>query len=113
MLPKELRLRKENDFKRVFGEGKLFRTPFFDLRTVNNGLKFCRFGFIVGLKVSKGATQRNRLRRQLAGAVKIIKNQIKPGFDIVFIGKTALIGKKQEEIIQNFQNVFQEAKLLY
>ncbi|MDD5110284.1 MAG: ribonuclease P protein component [Patescibacteria group bacterium] len=42
-----------------------------------------RFAFVVSNRVSKRATQRNRLRRQLRGAVHDWLPQIAPGCDIV------------------------------
>jgi ribonuclease P protein component len=53
-----------------------------------------RFGFVVSKKIDKRAVVRNRLRRQLAGAVLALVSEIKPGWGIIFLVKKSLIGQE-------------------
>jgi len=84
MLKKDLRLRKQKDFDRVFGkEGRFFAEKCLSLKVAPNGLDESRFGFIVSNKVSKSAVRRNRIKRLLRESIRLRWDAIKPGLDVV------------------------------
>jgi ribonuclease P protein component len=60
-----------------------------------------RFSFVVSTKVDKRATQRNRIRRLMSEAVRLRMDEIKPGFDCIFIAKKGLQQKDIEKIVLN------------
>ena len=81
MLPKENRLKKNKDFKKVFKEGKGFKEDFLVLKKAKNNLKISRFGFVVSKTFFKKATLRNKIKRRLRESVRIKLNEIKKGVD--------------------------------
>jgi len=109
MLPRSNRLKKNKDFERVFKEGRLFGEDFLILKTVPNGLKNSRFGFIVSLKVSKKAVLRNKIKRWLKAAIfSHLKNgdkRQKPA-DIIIIVKPGTKVKGFQEIKQTISKIF-------
>lgn len=98
MLPKNYRLRLKNDFDRLFQEGKFAGQAFLTLGFAKNSLNIPRFAFIVAKKVSKKAVTRNSIKRKIAEVIRLNLKRIKPGFDIVFITKPEIQGKKYKEI---------------
>lgn len=111
MLSKINRLKKTEDFKKIFEKGQLVKGELLDLRMASNQLKICRFGFLISLKVSKKATQRNKIRRQLNEVAGLLLSQIKAGYDLIVIAKAKIIGKNQKQILTDFKNVIRKAQL--
>jgi ribonuclease P protein component len=112
MLPRKYKLKRDNDFKRVFKQGKYQQKDFIRLRFLKNNLKISRFAFVIGLKISKKATQRNRIRRQLEEIIRLSFDQIKPSFDVVILAEKEIINKKYQEIETTLMGLLKEAKLV-
>lgn len=111
MLPKQYRLQKDKDFKRVFLKGKFFDGRILSLKPIENSLEFSRFGFIVGLKISKKATLRSQIKRKLRESIRAKLDKIKSGFDIVIITKPEIVGKGHKEIDKEIERLLRKAKL--
>jgi len=111
MLTQANRLKKTSDFKKVFRSGRSAGGNLFDLRFAANNLNFCRFGFLISLKISRKAVKRNRIRRQLSEAIRCFLSRLKPGYDIVLIAKPRIIDAKSEEIIRDLKNVIEKNSL--
>ncbi len=111
MLSKKYRLVKNKDFENIFKNSRAQNSAFLSVRFIKNNLKFSRFGFLVGSRVSKKATLRNKIKRQLREVVRKILEEIKKGFDIVIIAQPQIAQTKQKkEII--IKNLLKKAKLL-
>jgi len=113
MLSKKYKLKKDNDFKRVFKEGKYYQEDFIKIRVLKNNLEMSRFGFIIGLKISKKSTQRNKIKRKLEEIIRLNLKQIKPSFDIVVLVSPRIIEKKYQEMEKTLINLFKKSKLLW
>lgn len=98
MLPKKFRLTKKKDFEKIFRKGECLTEKIFVLKAAENGLDYSRFGFIVSLKVSKKATVRNRIRRQIQESIRMNIGGIKNGFDIIILAKPIIKNKPYKEI---------------
>ncbi|OGN00071.1 MAG: ribonuclease P protein component [Candidatus Yanofskybacteria bacterium RIFCSPHIGHO2_01_FULL_41_27] len=90
------RIKKKKEFDGVFKNGKTVNGSFLFIKFKKNNLKTSRFGFAVGLKVSKKAVERNRIRRLLSETVKIYLKQVKNNYDIIVVIKS----KPAEEAIE-------------
>ena len=113
MLPKKFRLQDFGEIEKVKKEGKLFQNPLFGLLVLkrkDNGPS--RFAFIVSLKISKKSTKRNKAKRLLSEALKGFLPKIKKGFDLVFLGKKAIIDKSFWEIKKQLELVLQKGGLI-
>jgi ribonuclease P protein component len=75
------RLRKGTEFDTVYQKGTVTGGPLFVLRHLENGGEVTRWGFAVGKRLSKKATVRNRLKRQMREAARLLA--VRPGVDIV------------------------------
>lgn len=128
MLSKTNRLLKKKDFNRVFKRGEGYGDDFlipsrekkqspardglFFLKIFKNNFGINRFGIIVSQKVSKNATIRNKIKRQISEIIRLEMPKIKKGFDIILltkprVGKESFIGLKTK-----LEKVFEKAKLI-
>jgi ribonuclease P protein component len=82
------RLRRPEQFQRVRREGQTLNHPLLRLNVAANRRKQTRCGFVVSKRIG-GAVQRNRARRRTREAVRLLLAHIEPGFDLVFIIRTA------------------------
>jgi len=112
MLAKENRLVKTKDFEDVFKRGKFFAEDFINLKVANNNLDISRFGFIVGLKVSKKAVRRNRVKRQIREIIRLRLDKIKKGFDVIIMAKPEIVGRSYKEIERVVDNILIKSKLI-
>ncbi len=85
-IPRELRLRHRKDFDEVFDKGRMWNNELLVLRTLANDLGNNRYGFITSKRLG-GAVVRNRVRRRLREAVRVLP--LRPGWDVVLAAKTA------------------------
>lgn len=92
--------------EKVFG--KTYLGIFFNLRFGENPIKK-RFAFVVGTKISKKATERNKIKRRLAQAAWEFREKFETG-DYIFYAKKNILGKNREEIREELKK-FHEKNL--
>jgi ribonuclease P protein component len=114
MLLSSNRLKQDRDFKRIFKFGSPFYSRNLQLKLVKKAVGESKFGFVIGLVVSKKATVRNRLKRQVREAVRLLyKNGlIKPNFDVVIKIKSSLIGADYKDIKAEVEYLLKKADVL-
>lgn len=108
MLQDENRLTKVRDFNLLMAKGGWFNSVNFSLRALDleknqnvfppkedkeTFAKQLRVGFTVGLKLSKSAVKRNRVKRQMREVVRLLikEGKIKPGYYFLFVAKAGAI----------------------
>jgi len=111
MLPQKNRLIKEKDFNRIHKFGNFTGENFLAIKFQRNNLEVSRFGFLVGTKISKKAVERNLVKRRLRESIHLKLNNIKPGYDIIFLTKPEIVGKSYEKIDKAVENVLRKAIL--
>jgi|SRR3989338_8864897 len=97
MLAKSYRLTRQADHRKALRYGAVVRYPPLLVRVVQSGRSASRFSFVVSNQVSKRATQRNRLRRQLREVTRAWLPQIRPGYDVVV---TVRLGRAEYPTLQ-------------
>ena len=114
MLPKVNRLKKKNDFERVFKEGKryILSSGELYLKIIKNNLKNSRFGFVVSKKFSKKATIRNRIKRRLREVIKIGLPKVKKGIDGIIVVRRDLDAKNFRELEEKINKLFRKAGII-
>ena len=85
-------LKETRDFRRLYGKGKSFVSPVVVTYLMKNRCKQVRYGITTSKKIGK-AVQRNRSRRVIREAFRLLSPRIKPGYDFVFVarGKTPYV----------------------
>ena len=112
MLPRKHRLTKEKDFNKTFKSGKSCFSKILGVKSLPNNLVYCRFGFVVSNKVSKKATQRNKIKRQLRDITHQELKNIKTGYDVLILALAPIIETDYPTIKKEFKNCFKKLNLL-
>ncbi len=84
-------------FLKLYRKGRYTATEYFTAYYLPNKLPYNRFGITAGKKIGS-AVVRNRAKRILREAYR--KNEINMpiGYDIVFVARSGIIGKKTDDI---------------
>lgn len=98
MLPKAHRLLSDKDFQATWKRGRSFYTKILGFKVLGNRLAVSRFGIVVGNKISKKSTDRNRLKRQLREILQAQIGKISPGYDLVITALPAALGKSYQNL---------------
>ncbi len=86
MLKKEFRLRRARDFALLSQRGFVVFGPYFTLRFRKHGYQ-TKVGFVASAKIFKTAVARNRVKRRLREAVRLLKEKWPHGYDLLLIAK--------------------------
>ncbi len=112
MLSRKYRLKKEKDFELVFKKGKTFSSKFLFLKIRKNNFGISRFGFVIGKRITKKSTVRNKIKRRLREVIRKKIEKIKPGFDVVIIGRPEIVDKDYQTIDEAVGKLFKEGRLI-
>lgn len=99
-----------SDFARLRECGRTQRHPLIILSYAENNLEHNRYGFIAGRRLGK-AVKRNRARRLMREAVRCCHPNLHPGYDIVLIARTAIVGQPFEAVDAAVTNLLARAQL--
>ncbi len=103
-LPLKYRLSRSREIKEVFKGGKSFGSRFFQIRFIPAPSGFKRIAFVVGLKVSKRAVIRNRIKRRISEITRLNISRIKPGYFIVIMAKPRVADEELKNLEEDLIN---------
>ena len=109
MLKKEI-LRKKEDFSAIYKRGKSVPDRFVVVFYKKNNLNYNRISFLASKKVGNSVC-RNRARRLMRENYRLISDDIKEGYDIIFIARNKINGRKSQEVGKSMRNAIRKAKL--
>ena len=110
MLKKTNRLLKNTDFARIMRRGRAVASGDFLLKYAKTDSSQSRFGFVISVKVSKKATERNLLKRQIR---EIIRNNIKiiaGGYNFVFVARKSALNLTFSELKEEIMRLLSKIK---
>lgn len=110
-MERRLRLRHPREFARLRHEGKVLHHPFFLFSYAPNGLTHNRYGFVVARRHGK-AVQRNRIKRLLREASRLLHPQLHQGYDLVFVARAHIAGQPFFSVQRNMLQVLEQAGLV-
>jgi len=85
MLSRKYRFHSRGGVKYTYRHGKTIRTPFISLIYNHNSRGFQRFAVVVSKKVEKTAVGRNRLRRRVYEAIRLLRPEFPRKADYIFV----------------------------
>lgn len=89
-----------------------YRTSLFMLKVTKTENADSRFGFIVRKAVDKRAVIRNRIRRLFRSCIEDLREQIAPGYDMLFFLEKDIMDKHQGVLKKELESFLQGKKLL-
>lgn len=104
-LKKTNRLKKQKDFDLLKKKGKQVSTDLFNYVYLQEDTKRKQIGFVVSKKISKKAVARNKIRRRLSEAVRLLLPRIKPGVKAIFFVKQKIKNSSYQEIYDRVRDV--------
>ena len=99
-------LKDNRDFSRLYRRGKSFVTY-----VIKNKSDNLRFGITTGKKVGK-AVKRTRARRVIRAAYYQLYNDLKPGYDFVFVARSRTPFVKSQKVYDAMKNHMESAGVL-
>ena len=118
-LPKVNRLKHRLDFSAVFRQGIRRQSPHLTLRawrqkpeTAESNKIPPKIGFSVSQKVSKLATQRNRIKRQLRAAFRQLLPRLKSDWLLVVVVKPSATECEYQQFLQELEQLLADAEVL-
>jgi ribonuclease P protein component len=103
-LPQRERLRKRQEFLRVYQEGEKLRNRVFFVYFLVNSLPYSRVGITISRKLAKSVI-RNRVKRRVKEIFRRNKQSLKPACDVVINTTAATFRFSSKELEKEFVRV--------
>ncbi len=104
-------LSRPQDFTALQRDGTTRSHPLLVARFRRTDLETTRFGFSTGRKLG-GAVVRNRVRRRLREALRVMAPSFQPGWDVLIIARPALVEADQEALVGALGRLLRRAGVL-
>ncbi len=111
VLPESNRLRSKRDFKLTYARGRSFVHPMLVLYVRPTRGDACRIGFSISKKLG-GSVDRNRIKRRLRETLRANAVKLRPGHDVVFVGRSRLKEAAFDSIAGAVGELLRRAKLV-
>jgi ribonuclease P protein component len=109
--PRLVMLSKPEDFAALQGVGIVRSNALLVVRIRKNGLEETRFGLSTGRKLG-GAVVRNRVRRRLREALRVMAPSFQPGWDVLIIARPPVIGTDFQTLAGTLQSLLRRGGVL-
>ncbi len=113
-MKKTLKLKKNYEFKRVLTKGKYYSGKYIEVFFKEQKDKTMNYiGIAIGVKIAK-AVKRNRIKRIISENYRLMEQQLKTGYNIVFLWKKKVDIKNAtfSNIQQDMINIFKRIGIL-
>lgn len=107
---RRLRLRHQSDFQQLRQQGLVKRHPCITITYLANVQDHNHYGFITPKRLGN-AVQRNKVRRQMKEAVRLLHPQLQQGYNVLFIARDALVGQPFHAIQRILNDLCERAGL--
>ena len=104
-------LKTNSDFRRAYMLGKSYTNPALVTYVIKNRAGLCRIGITASKKIGN-AVQRNRARRVIREAFRMIDTPLKGNYDIVFVSRTKTVFKKSTDVYEVMVSQLKQAGLI-
>ena len=91
-------LSRPQEFAALQGAGTIRSHPLLTARFLRTDLETTRFGLSTGRKLG-GAVVRNRVRRRLREALRVMAPSFQPGWDVLIIARPAIVEADHDALV--------------
>ncbi len=109
--PRLVMLSRPDDFAALQGQGTVRSNPLLVIRFRRTDLEETRFGFSTGRKLG-GAVVRNRVRRRLREALRVMAPSFQPGWDVLIIARPPVIAADHKALAGALQSLLRRGGVL-
>jgi len=109
--PHPERLKKTWEFQRAYKKGKKNWNTHFVIYVYHTEFSQPRLGITVSKKVGE-SVQRNRVKRLIREAYRLLKPEVLPHFDIVVVGRKAALGLSGQQAEESLYQLFCRASIM-
>jgi ribonuclease P protein component len=113
MPTKENRLRSARDISRVYSKGSYVSNGIISIKSLQTRRPGSRVVVVVGKKVSKKATIRNRMRRRIVPIIVAQWQTVRAGYDIVITVHNELEGITPKKLESEIKYLLKKANLIH
>jgi ribonuclease P protein component len=96
--PRLVMLSRPQDFAAIQGSGTTRSHPFLTARFRRTDLETTRFGLSTGRNLG-GAVVRNRVRRRLREALRVMAPSFQPGWDVLIIARPSIVAADHDAMV--------------
>lgn len=104
-------IRENKQFKRIYSRGRTAVTPALVAYCVKNRGKERNLGITVGKKVGN-AVHRNRARRVIREAYRLLEPEVKYGYDMVLVSRVRTYYMKTPQVYAAMRKAFYKLGLI-
>lgn len=101
-------LKENKDFRRLYSRGRSYSSAVLVTYVMKNRSRNVRIGITTSKKIGK-AVMRNRSRRIIREAYFQLADEIKPGYDLVFVARGRTPFVKSTDILRAMRKELKEA----
>ena len=109
--PRLAMLSRPEDFAALQGQGSVRSNTLLVVRVRRNDLEETRFGFSTGRKLG-GAVVRNRVRRRIREALRVMAPSFQPGWDVLIIARPAIVEADHDALAGAIRRVLRSGGVL-
>jgi ribonuclease P protein component len=109
--PRLVMLSRPDDFAALQGQGAVRSNPLLVIRIRRTDLEETRFGLSTGRKLG-GAVVRNRVRRRLREALRVMAPSLQPGWDVLIIARPPVMAADHEALTGALQSLLRRGGVL-
>ena len=102
-------LRRDDDFKRIYKQGKSTGGRYVVVFCRKNGLDYNRLAYLASKKVGN-SVQRNRARRLMRESMRQI-GPLEQGFDIILIARNTINDRKCADVKKSIETALRKLKI--
>ena len=111
VLPKRNKISDNSEFEKIYRKGRKMQGEFLTLIFLKNRNGISRFGVVVSGKVSKKATERNRIKRKITEIIRKDFADFKGGFDFLILAKPESLSKKSDNLKKDLMSILRKIRV--
>lgn len=97
-MEKTVSMNENRMFRRIYRQGKSYVTPYFVIYFKRNRLKINRLGITATKKIGN-AVERNRAKRVIKEAYRLLEQKLPDGLDIVIVARRKSVFSKMQSLM--------------